>query len=94
MFHVSDLRRYISDSSYVIQYEPLQLGKNLTYVEEPIRILERMERTLRNKTIPFVKVLGKHHRPADATWELEHIMRANTQIYLSQVCENFEDEIF
>jgi len=46
MFHVSNLRRYISDPSHVIQYEPLQLEKNLTYIEEAIRILGRMEQTL------------------------------------------------
>ena len=51
VFHVSNLRRYISNPSHVIQYEPLQLERNLTYIEEPIEILERMERTLRNKTI-------------------------------------------
>jgi len=76
VFHVSNLRLYIPDPSHVIQYEPLQLEKNLTYIEEPIRILGRMEWTLRNKTIPLVKVLWKHHKSADATCEPEHTMRA------------------
>jgi len=40
-----------------IQYEPLQLKENLAYVEELVRILDRMEWTLRNMTIPYVKVL-------------------------------------
>ena len=57
VFHVSNLHRYIPDPSHVIRYEPLQLEKNLTYIEEPIKILGRVERTLRNRTIPFVKVL-------------------------------------
>jgi len=57
VFHVSSLHRYIPDPSHVIRYEPLQLEKNLTYIEEPIKILGRVERTLRNRTIPFVKVL-------------------------------------
>jgi len=58
-FHVSNLCRYMSDPDCVIPYEPLQLKENLTYVEEPIRILEGRDRTLRNRTIPFVKVLWK-----------------------------------
>jgi len=75
VFHVSNLRQYIPDPDHVIQYKPLQLKENLTYVVEPVRILERKERTLRNKTIPFMKVLSKHHKSANATWEPEHIIR-------------------
>ena len=76
VFHVSSLPRYIPDPSHVIQYERLQLEKNLTYIEEPIKILGPMEQTLRNKTIPFVKVLWKNHKSADGTWEPKHIMQA------------------
>jgi len=75
VFDVSNLRRYISYPAHVISHEPLQLKKNLSYIEEPIRILERMDRTLRNKTIPFVKVLLRYHKSADATWEPEQAMR-------------------
>ena len=73
--HVSNLCRYVQDPAHVISHEPLQLKKNLTYIEESIRILERMDRTLRNKTIPFVKVLWRHHKSADATWEPEQAVR-------------------
>jgi len=75
VFHVSNLRRYVSDPTHVISHEPLQLKENLSYVEEPIKVLERVDRVLRNKTIPFVKVLWKHHKSADATWEPEQTMR-------------------
>ena len=75
VFHVSNLRRYISDPTHVISHEPLQLNENLSSVEEPIRVLEWMDRTLQNKTIPFVKVLWKHHKSGDATWEPEKTMR-------------------
>jgi len=53
----------------------LQVKENLTYVEEPIRILERAEKKLRNRSIPYVKVLWKYHKVAEATWELESEMR-------------------
>jgi len=76
VFHVTNLRRYVPDPAHVIFDEPLQLKENLTYIEELIRILERMDQTLRNKTIPFVKVPWKHHKSADATWEPELAMRA------------------
>ena len=75
MFHVSSLQKYVSDPDDVIRYEPLQVKENLTYMEEPIQILERTERKLRNGSIPYVKVLWKHHKVAEATWELESEMR-------------------
>jgi len=71
VFHVSQLRRYIPDPGHIVSYQPLQLKENLTYIEEPIQILERQDRVLRNRKIPFVKVLWQHHKTADATWEPE-----------------------
>ena len=75
VFHVSNLHRYTLDRDHVIPYEPLQLKENLTYIEEPVRIIDRMDRNLRNRTIPFVKMLLKNHKSADATWEPEHIVQ-------------------
>ena len=75
VFHVSSLRKYVPDPNHVIQYEPRQVKENLTYVEEPIRILEKTEKKLRNRSISYVKVLWKHYKVAEATWELESEMR-------------------
>jgi len=47
----------------------------LAYIEEPVKILDRMKQTLWNKIIPFVKVLEKHNQTTDATWEPERMMR-------------------
>jgi len=60
---------------HIIPYKPLQLKENLTYIEEPVEIIDHMDRTSRNRTIPYVKVLWKHHRSVDATWEPKHVMR-------------------
>ena len=68
-------RKYVPNPDHVIRYEPLQVKENITYVEEPIRILEKMEKKLRNRSIPDAKVLWKHHRAAEATWQLESEMR-------------------
>jgi len=75
IFYVSNMRRYVPDPSHVIEYEPLQLKENLAYVEEQIKILDIIEHTLRNRTIPFLKVLWKHHQAANACWEPEWVMR-------------------
>ena len=63
VFHVSMLRKYMTDSIRVIDYEPLQLGKDLTYKEKPIRILAQEVKVLHNKDITFIKVLWQNPTP-------------------------------
>ncbi|GKV48743.1 hypothetical protein SLEP1_g55542 [Rubroshorea leprosula] len=75
VFHVSVLRKYEPDPSHVINYEPLELKEYLSYTEQPIQILDRKEKVLRNKTVSLVKVLWRHHSENKATWELENQMR-------------------
>ncbi|KAL0561587.1 hypothetical protein IC582_002021 [Cucumis melo] len=74
VFHVSMLRKYVPDPSHVVDYEPLEIDENLGYVEQPIEVLAREVKTLRNKEIPLVKVLWRNHRVEEATWEREDDM--------------------
>ncbi|XP_060972536.1 uncharacterized protein LOC133038410 [Cannabis sativa] len=71
VFHVSMLRKYTPDSSHVIEYEAIPLQEDVTYEEQPVKILARELKLLRNREIPVVKVLWKKHREDEATWELE-----------------------
>jgi len=87
VFHVSNVRRYMSDPEHVIPYEPLQLKENLSYIEELVKILERMSWTLRNRTIPFVKVLWRHHTTADATWDQSMLCGRNIPNSSPQICQ-------
>ena len=48
--------------------------ENLTFVEEPIRILDGKEKQLMTNIIPLVKVLWRNHRVEEASWELESEM--------------------
>ena len=67
VFHVSMLRRYISDLSHVVSSETIELRPYLTYKEEPVEILAREVKKLRNKKIPLVKVLWRNHKTEEAT---------------------------
>ena len=40
-FHVSMLKKYVTDSSHVLDYKPLQLEEDLTYEERPIQTLNK-----------------------------------------------------
>ena len=46
IFHVSMLRKYVSDPQQVIDYQVIEVGEDATYEERPISILERKERVL------------------------------------------------
>ncbi|XP_074298044.1 uncharacterized protein LOC141628849 [Silene latifolia] len=76
VFHVLLLRKYIPDASHVIKMPPIQVRENLTYEEQPVQILDRKEKVLRNKVIPMVKILWSHHDNTEATWETELEMRS------------------
>ncbi|KAL5578280.1 hypothetical protein UlMin_019979 [Ulmus minor] len=75
VFHVSMLKKYVSDPSHVLEHEPIQVNEDLTYEEKPVQILDRKDKTLRNKVIPLVKVLWRNHKIEEATWEREDDMR-------------------
>ena len=75
VFHVSMLRRYRSDPSYVVSSETIELRPDLTYEEKPVEILAREVKELQNKKIPLVKVLWRNHKTEEATWESEETMR-------------------
>ena len=75
VFHVSMLRRYRSDPTHVVTLETIELRPDLTYEEEPIEIMAREVKELRNKKILLVKVLWRNHKTEEATWEREETMR-------------------
>jgi hypothetical protein len=75
VFHVSMLRKYITNPDVIVEYEPLEIQEGLTYVEEPVRIMDK-EQVLRTKTIPIVKVLWCNHGVEEASWEAEYDMRS------------------
>ena len=74
VFHVSMLKRYYPDSNCVIEYEPLDIQADLTFVEQPVKILDRQEKILRNKKIVLVRVLWRNPKVEESTWELESDM--------------------
>ena len=71
------LRKYLYDSSHVIAYDDLHVEEDVSYILQPARILDRRDQILRNRSIPLVRVLWKHHATEESTWEREDAMRAN-----------------
>nr|CAD1820567.1 unnamed protein product [Ananas comosus var. bracteatus] len=69
VFHVSVFRKYIHDPAHVLDATPLELRDDLSFDEQPLRILDREVKRLRNREIPYVKVLWSNHEEREATWE-------------------------
>nr|GEV86696.1 putative reverse transcriptase domain-containing protein [Tanacetum cinerariifolium] len=84
VFPVSLLRGYKYHPLQVVSYLLDQIHEDLSLVEEPEQILDRQERVMRNKTIPFVKIIWKNHPEREATWETEESMRASYPHALSR----------
>ena len=76
VFHVSMLKKYVSDPSHVLTQDAIEVQEDLTYEEKPVKILDRQDKILRNKIIPLVKVSWKNHKMEEATWEREDDMKA------------------
>ena len=74
VFHVSQLRKYISDPSHVIHMNYVQVRDNLTMETMPVRIADREIRTLRGKKISLVKVVWLGAAGESMTLELESKM--------------------
>ncbi|XP_057251736.1 uncharacterized protein LOC130591820 [Beta vulgaris subsp. vulgaris] len=93
VFHVSQLRKYISDPSHVIQPETIELDETHTFEERPVRILDSKTRNTRNKAIKLVKVLWSNHQTEEATWKTEDGMRKCYPELFSEVrLSSFGDE--
>ncbi|KAG8500640.1 hypothetical protein CXB51_002642 [Gossypium anomalum] len=75
VFNVLMLRRYRSDPSHIINPSEVEIQSDLSYEEEPVRILAREVKELQNKKISLVKVLWIKHGVEEATWELEDSMK-------------------
>nr|KYP35607.1 hypothetical protein KK1_043339 [Cajanus cajan] len=57
VFHVTQLKKYISDPSDVIIPNTVQLKDNFTYETMPVQITNRRIKQLRGKQISLVKVI-------------------------------------
>ncbi|GJS74821.1 putative reverse transcriptase domain-containing protein [Tanacetum coccineum] len=75
-FHVSNLKKCLSDESLVILMKELQLDDKFNFVEEPIEIMDREIKKLKQSRIHVVKVRWNSKRGPEFTWECEDQIRA------------------
>jgi hypothetical protein len=74
VFHVSQLRKCKVVEKRVPTHT-LDIQDTLEYLEYPVRILNWAEKSTRNTTTRFCKVLWSNHSEREAIWEKETVMR-------------------
>jgi len=76
VFHVSQLKKCLRVPEEQLPLEELDVQEDLSYIEQPIKILDRSQRNTRNKSIKMCKVQWSRHSEDEATWEREDELRA------------------
>ncbi|GJV18796.1 hypothetical protein Tco_1367816 [Tanacetum coccineum] len=76
-FHVSNLKKCLSDESLVILIKELRLDDKLNFVEEPVETMDRESQATEPKVRIFiVRERWKSKRGQEFTWECEDQIRA------------------
>ncbi|GKE50024.1 hypothetical protein Tco_1481282 [Tanacetum coccineum] len=55
-FHVSNLKRCLSDEDLIIPSDEVRIDEKFHFIEEPIEIMDREVKQLKQSRIPIVKV--------------------------------------
>nr|GEY44962.1 putative reverse transcriptase domain-containing protein [Tanacetum cinerariifolium] len=83
-FYVSNLKKCLSDEFLIIPMKELKLDDKLNFVEEPVEIMNREVKQLRQSCIPIIKVRWNSKRGPKYTWEREDEIRVKISTSVSQ----------
>ncbi|GJX76791.1 putative reverse transcriptase domain-containing protein [Tanacetum coccineum] len=70
-FHVSNLKKCYADEPLAVPLDGLHFDDKLQFVEEPVEIMDREVKRLKQSRIPLVKVRWNSKRGPEFTWERE-----------------------
>ena len=77
IFHVSQLKKCLKAPVDAVVSDVGQLESDLTYPEQPVKILDQKDRVTRNRSIRFYKVQWSNHTEDEATWESEEFLNSS-----------------
>ncbi|XP_052728517.1 uncharacterized protein LOC108327384 [Vigna angularis] len=93
VFHVSQLRKYISDPSHILELEDVRFRQDRTLEMKPVRIEDVRTKLYKRKDVRLVKVVWDD-KTGDSTWEVEDAMRDLYPHLFPGKSSIFEDENF
>ncbi|GJT62669.1 putative reverse transcriptase domain-containing protein [Tanacetum coccineum] len=74
-FHVSNLKKCYADEPLAVPLDGLHIDDKLHFVEEPVKIMDREVKRLKQSRIPIIKVRWNSRRGPEFTWEREDQFR-------------------
>ncbi|GKA79021.1 putative reverse transcriptase domain-containing protein [Tanacetum coccineum] len=74
-FHVSNLKKCLSDEPLVIPLDEIHVDDKLNFIKEPVKIMDHEVKRLKQSRIPIVKVRWNSRRGPKYTWEREDQMQ-------------------
>ncbi|KAD2394100.1 hypothetical protein E3N88_41077 [Mikania micrantha] len=81
-FHVSNLKKCLSDETLIIPLDEVRIDDKLHFIEESIEVMDREMKTLKRSRIPIVKVRWNSKRGPEFTWEREdHMKKKYPQLF-------------
>jgi hypothetical protein len=82
VFYISQLKKCIKVPTEVLESQAIEIEPDLSYVEQPLQILDTKERVTRRKKLKMYKILWDHHTIDEATWETEDYLQKNFPEFL------------
>ncbi|GJZ13544.1 putative reverse transcriptase domain-containing protein [Tanacetum coccineum] len=78
-FHVSNLKKSLSDEPLAIPLDEIHIDDKLYFIEELVEIMDREVKQLKQSCIPIIKVQWNFRRGLEFTWEhaKEYVMRCD-----------------
>ncbi|GJT75282.1 putative reverse transcriptase domain-containing protein [Tanacetum coccineum] len=74
-FHVSNLKKCLSDEPLAVSLEEIHIDDKLRFVEEPVEIMDHEVKRLKKSHIPIIKVRWNSRRGPEFTWERDDQFR-------------------
>ncbi|KAM0014544.1 putative nucleotidyltransferase, Ribonuclease H [Helianthus debilis subsp. tardiflorus] len=74
VFHVSNMKKCLSDETLIVPFKELTIDERLQFVEKLVEITDRDVKVLKDTRIPLVRVRWNSHRGPEYTWEREDQM--------------------
>ncbi|GJS47862.1 putative reverse transcriptase domain-containing protein [Tanacetum coccineum] len=92
-FHVFNLKKCLAEGDIVVLIDEIQLDDKLHMIEEPVEVIDREVKQLKQSQIPIVKVDWNSQRGLEFTWEREdQIKKKYPPLFISKDEARKEDK--
>nr|GFA31118.1 putative reverse transcriptase domain-containing protein [Tanacetum cinerariifolium] len=92
-FHVSNLKKCLSDEPLGISLDEVHIDDKLRFVKEPVEVMDREVKRLKQSRIPIIKVRWNFRRGSEFTWEREDQFRKKKAAFPSSKFDGTPGEV-